>query len=152
MSYEIHGKTKCVNCEKDTPFKVPLDKITKEDTPPAITAQITTSGTTQQLMQPNIVEKVIEKPVEVAPEYMPAFRCKNGNCDIGIHRNQNYKKRPKGKCKNCNQFSGHKDGDCPWCKDEDGKRGEIEELDEDELDDLGIPNPAVSEDEHNHEH
>lgn len=108
-------------------------------------SRVVTAGNNQILEQkPSIVEKI----KEVLPSFMPAGRCANGNCDVGVHKNPNYKKKIKGKCTNCNQFSGHKDGECPWCR----KKEAIEEIDEEELEDLGIPNPPENEHEgHNHE-
>ena len=92
-----------------------------------------------QMEKPEVQEKIVEKVVEVAPSYMPAFSCKGKDCDG--HQNQNYKQRPKGKGKTCDQFSKEKDGRCTWC----GK-SEIEELDDEKLDEIGIPMP-----EHTHE-
>lgn len=136
----------CPHCKKNV--AIDIDKLEIKQDATQLLANATTAGTQVLEQKPSIVEKI----KEVLPEFMPAGRCKNGNCDVGIHKNPNYKKRPKGKCKNCGQFSAHKEGDCPWCIDEDKKRGEIEELEEEELDDLGIPRPPEIEHEgHNHE-
>lgn len=67
--------------------------------------------------------------------FVPAFRCKDGTCDQ-IHSNPRYTKLPKGKCRNCDQFSALKEGKCSWCKQD-----EIEEIDKDELENLGISLP-----------
>ena len=48
------------------------------------------------------------------------------------------------KCTNCDQFTKNDKGTCPWCKST-----EIEELDPETLDELGIDTPP--EIEHNHE-
>ena len=96
---------------------------------------------------------LLEKPKEKEPEiktetviedFKPNYECPDGNCDVGIHKNKNYKQKPKGKCNNCDQFTKNKDGKCPWCKGTD-----IEELDPEDLDELGIENPP--EVEHKHE-
>ena len=70
------------------------------------------------------------------PRHMPNYHCPDGNCDI-THPNPKYEKRPKGKCSNCEQFSSEKSGICPWCK-----KNEIEEIDKDDLEDLGIKLPG----------
>jgi len=102
-------------------------------------------------LQTQVLEKPEEKPktevkIEtVIEDFKPNYECPNGNCDVGVHKNNNFKKRPKGKCTNCNQFTKHDKGTCPWCKST-----EIEELDPEELDELGIDTPP--EQEHDHEH
>jgi len=45
--------------------------------------------------------------------------------------------RPKGKCSNCDQFSPTKEGKCSWCQEKDS----IEEIDKDDLENLGIRLP-----------
>ena len=96
---------------------------------------------------------LLEKPKEKEPEikietviedFKPNYECPDGNCDVGIHKNKNYKQKPKGKCNNCDQFTKNKTGKCPWCKGTD-----IEELDPEDLEELGISNPP--EIEHTHE-
>ena len=89
-----------------------------------------------------LIEKPVEKPkpeikIEtVIEDFKPNYECPDGNCDVGIHKNKNYKQKPKGKCTNCDQFTKNKDGQCPWCKGTD-----IEELDPEDLEELGISNP-----------
>ena len=67
--------------------------------------------------------------------FIPKFQCKDGTCGQN-HTNPRYTTRPKGKCRNCDQFSANKEGKCPWCNQD-----EIEEIDKDELTDLGIELP-----------
>ena len=92
----------------------------------------------------------IEKPkpeikIEtVIEDFKPNYECPDGNCPDLVHPNKNYRRKPKGKCNNCDQFTKNKDGKCPWCKGTD-----IEELDPEDLEELGISNPP--EVEHNHE-
>ena len=89
----------------------------------------------QQLIQePKIIEKEVEKLVKVVPSWQPSYICKGPNCNT--KKNPEYKTRPKGKCSNCGQFTKESFGTCIWCNNK-----EIEELDNDELDSLGIPTP-----------
>ena len=116
-------------------FTVPLD-----ENKPTATLSVT-NATPNQTVQVQ-VEKPSEKEtrtIEKIPSYLPKYKCKN--CDTN-HKNPNYTHRPKGKCKNCDQFSKDATGKCPWCDKE-----EIEPIDEDDLDELGIPEPE----EHIHE-
>jgi len=101
---------------------------------------------TQVLEKPEAKPKPEVKIETVIEDFKPNYECPNGNCDVGVHKNKNFKKRPKGKCTNCNQFTKHDKGTCPWCKST-----EIEELDPDELDELGIDMPVEQEHEHEHE-
>jgi len=68
--------------------------------------------------------------------FIPNYQCKNGTCGQ-IHESPRYTTRPKGKCNNCDQFSPTKEGTCSWCKEKDS----IEEIDKDELKNLGIRLP-----------
>ncbi len=68
--------------------------------------------------------------------FIPDYQCEDGNCGQ-IHENSRYANRPKGKCSNCDQFSPEKEGKCTWCKEKDS----IEEIDKDDLEDLGIRLP-----------
>ena len=70
------------------------------------------------------------------PSYIPAYRCPDGDCGQ-IHKNTRYTYRPKGKCRNCDQYSNKKEGKCAWCKQD-----ELEEIDQDELTDRGIDLPG----------
>ena len=69
------------------------------------------------------------------PSFIPSYQCKNGTCGQN-HSNPRYTNRPKGKCRNCDQFSPRKEGKCSWCNE-----NEIEEIDKDELTNLGIELP-----------
>jgi len=68
--------------------------------------------------------------------FVPSFQCKNGDCGQN-HKNSRYTNSPKGQCNNCNQFSGSNHGTCSWCNQEDS----IEEIDKEQLEDLGIRLP-----------
>ena len=98
-------------------------------------------------------QQILEKPKEKEPEtkietviedFKPNYECPDGNCPDLVHPNKNYRRKPKGKCTNCDQFTKNKDGKCPWCKGTD-----IEEVDPEDLEELGISNPP--EVEHKHE-
>lgn len=79
-------------------------------------------------------EKVVEVVKKVVPSWQPSYICKGPNCNT--KKNPAYAQRPKGKCPNCGQFSKEAFGACIWC---DNK--ELEQVDEEELDNLGIPRP-----------
>ena len=72
------------------------------------------------------------------PSFIPSYQCKDGTC-VQNHTNPLYTTRPKGKCGNCDQFSPRKEGMCSWCLEK-----EIEEIDKDELTNLGIELPNQS--------
>lgn len=114
---------------------------------------------TKQAENPTIQNKtnqVLEKPIEpeikteiktVIEDFKPGYECPDGNCEIGVHKNKNYSKRVKGKCSNCDQFTKHDKGKCPWCKQD-----QIEPIEQEELEELGIEMPQIDEhEEHIHE-
>jgi len=76
----------------------------------------------QQILEPEIKE--------VSPSYIPRYHCKDGNCGKS-HPNENFKDYPKGKCTNCDQFSGTINKRCTWCGND-----EYDELSKDDLDDV----------------
>ncbi len=138
---KIHGD--CPNCKE----KVVIDIDKLEVKTPKTLDNASAEGQTQILEQkpPEVIEKEVIKTV--IEDFKPNYECPNGDCDIGVHKNTNYKKKPKGKCTNCGQFTKHDKGTCPWCKGTD-----LEELDNDELADLGITDPIIEEQEgHIHE-
>jgi len=110
-----------------------------------MTRAVTCPGCNQQIgladppeAQENIelrqqIEELKKEPK--MPSFIPNYQCKNGTCGQN-HTNPRYTNRPKGKCRNCDQFSANKEGRCSWC-DQD----EIEEIDKDELEDLDIKLP-----------
>ncbi len=75
------------------------------------------------------------------------FVCANGNCDIGVHRNENYSEKPNKKCKNCDSLNGEKK--CTNCGNKDEE--EFDELEDNELTELGIPMPPENHEGHSHE-
>ncbi len=132
----------CPHCKKEVAIDIDkLEMKTAEIPNASVTGQ-----QTQQIVktEPEAVEKVIEK--KVIEDFKPNYECPDGNCDIGIHKNKNYKTKAKGKCTNCSQFTKYDKGKCPWCKNE------IEPLEPEELEELGIDNPTIEEhEEHEHE-
>ncbi len=133
----------CPHCKKPFTKETDLDKLDNVETTKTTNASV---NTTQQILEkPEIKEKIVEKTV--IEDFKPNYECPNGDCDVGVHKNKNYKKRPKGKCENCGQFTKHEKGVCPWCKG-----NEIEEVNPEDLDELGIMAPQIDEHEgHNHE-
>ena len=125
---------KCKNgvCEQDLELEIDVPEIK-----PIVSrlAEVEIKGFNQvQESKPQIVEKEIEKIVKVVPSWQPNFICKGPNCNT--KKNPAYTSRPKGVCANCGQFTKESFGTCIWCESKD-----IEELDNDKLNDLGIPTP-----------
>ena len=155
VSLKIPKGTKCKNgiCEQD----IELDtEIEIPEVKPFLQVQPTPELNFESENQPNAAQSTsrgttaaekIEKPnVEyVPPNYLPKYKCKNGNCGTA-HENPNYTQTAKGVCPNCKQFSPLIKGKCYWCNDD------VEELDQEELEDLGIPLPQNQGHEHEGEH
>ena len=125
---------KCKNgvCEQDLELEIDVPEIK-----PIVSrlAEVEIKGFNQvQESKPQIVEKEIEKIVKVVPSWQPNFICKGPSCST--KKNPAYTSRPKGVCANCGQFTKESFGTCIWCQSKD-----IEELDNDKLNDLGIPTP-----------
>lgn len=125
---------KCKNgvCEQDLELEIDVPEIK-----PIVSrlAEVEIKGFNQvQESKPQIVEKEIEKLIKVVPSWQPNFICKGPNCNT--KKNPAYTSRPKGVCANCGQFTKESFGTCIWCESKD-----IEELDNDKLNDLGIPTP-----------
>jgi len=138
---KIHGD--CPNCKE--PVTIDIDKL--EVKSPKQLENASADGQKQILEEkPKEPEKEIEIKT-ISPSDKPFFVCANGNCDIGVHRNENYSKRPNKKCKNCDSLNGEKK--CTNCgnKDED----EFDDLDDEELKELGIPLPPENHEGHSHE-
>ena len=125
---------KCKNgvCEQDLELEIDVPEIK-----PIVSrlAEVEIKGFNQATeSKPQIVEKEIEKIVKVVPSWQPSFICKGPNCNT--KKNPAYTSRPRGVCANCGQFTKESFGTCIWCESKD-----IEELDNDKLNDLGIPTP-----------
>ena len=132
-------KTSCPHCDKEFELESDLDKI--EMTTPK--QADTSSSATTQILEQKVNEQKTETPKKeiqhVIPSHIPGYSCADGSC-TQAHKNKNYKKMPVAKCENCGQFTASKDKECPWCKSKD-----FEDLDQEELIDLGLPVP-----EHDH--
>ena len=125
---------KCKNgvCEQDLELEIDVPEIK-----PIVSrlAEVEIKGFNQATeSKPQIVEKEIEKIVKVVPSWQPSFICKGPNCNT--KKNPAYTSRPRGVCANCGQFTKESFGTCIWCESKD-----IEELDNEKLNDLGIPTP-----------
>ena len=128
---------KCKNgvCEQD--LELEIDVPEKNPTVTRIPEiEIKGNNQTMQTQKPEIkeIEKEIIKEVKVVPSWQPNYICKGPNCNT--KKNPSYSARPKGVCSNCGQFTKEAFGTCIWCQSKD-----IEEIDEDKLNDLGIPTP-----------
>ena len=133
----------CPNCKE----KVSID-IDKLEIKAPKELQNASTETTQVLIEKPKEPEIKIETKTVIEDFKPNYECPNGDCDIGVHKNTNYKKMVKGKCSNCDQFTKHNKGVCPWCK----KNDTIEEIDVEELEELGIVKPEIVEHEgHNHE-
>ena len=125
---------KCKNgvCEQDLELEIDVPEIK-----PVVSrqAEVEIKGYNQiQESKPQIVEKEIEKIIKVVPSWQPNYICKGPNCNT--KKNPAYSSRPRGICSNCGQFTKEAFGTCIWCQSK-----EIEELDEDKLDNLGVATP-----------
>ena len=125
---------KCKNgvCEQDLELEIDVPEIK-----PLVSRlpEVEIKGLNQVVeSKPQIIEKEIEKLVKVVPSWQPNFICKGPNCNT--KKNPAYTSRPKGVCANCGQFTKESFGTCIWCQSKD-----IEELDNEKLNDLGIPTP-----------
>ncbi|MDA1136908.1 MAG: hypothetical protein O2916_11780 [Proteobacteria bacterium] len=125
---------KCKNgvCEQDLELEIDVPEIK-----PVVSRlpEVEIKGfNNNQELKPQIVEKEIEKIVKVVPSWQPSFICKGPNCNT--KKNPAYTSRPRGVCANCGQFTKEAFGTCIWCESKD-----IEEIDIDKLNDLGIPTP-----------
>jgi len=94
---------------------------------------------TEKEEKPEVKEVIKEVVKTQTPAHIPSFKCKDGNCGL-MHKNPNYTKKIKGKCTNCGQFTSNTDSECPFCNQK-----EYDEIEEDELKDLGIPEPLDKE-------
>ena len=134
MLIKVIGETTCPGCKKDHEAEFDLDKldIKKVEVPELRNTRLESV----QIEKPQ--EKIVEK-IKI-PSNIPKYKCKNCNKN---HKNPDYHKKPQYKCSNCGQFSTT-DDECIWCNNK-----EFDEIDEDELKELGIDEP--DEEEHDHE-
>jgi hypothetical protein len=128
-------------------LKIPKEKathtITENDNSPILAKLEALEKRLAEKAEPAAPKEPEKKPEGPAlPSYMPGYRCAAGDDCTRVHKNKNHKAKIKGKCSNCDQFSSASKGPCPWCED-----GELEAVDEDELEDLKIRKPDVHGDE-----
>ena len=111
--------------------------MTQAVTCPGCQQQIAIDDSPQQnQLNQALTELEQQKKIPKMPSTMPRYLCEDGNCDT-IHPNSRYTKRPKGKCNNCDQLNPHKEGKCLWCNQD-----EVESIDSDDLEDMGIRLPG----------
>ena len=137
---KIIAKIPCDKPDCTHPHEMEIEYTEPKLPKASTTISETSSPTSTVLLQQEKPVATIEKVIEKMPSHIPAYKCKN--CGDN-HQNKNYTQRPKGKCTNCGQFAKDDKGSCPWCNNE------VEPIDEDELDDLGIAAPGGT--EHVHE-
>jgi len=145
---KVTGKTKCVNCDKDTPVSWNIDNFDPKVNSPEITdVKVTGSDKTPETTaETKTIEKTIIK--KELPTWIPGFKCKD--CK-DRHKNKKFK-RPKSKCSNCDQFSKENPGEpCPQCTKEES----LEEITDEDLDEIDFPKSVeITQEEggdHNHE-
>lgn len=128
--------TKCKNgvCEQD----IEIENLEIPELMPTVTRipeiQIKQNDKAPAPQTEKTEVKTIETIQKVVPSWQPSFICKGPSCNT--KKNPNYTQRPKGKCVKCGQYTKEAFGTCIWCQS-----NEIEEIDQSELDDLGIPSP-----------
>lgn len=84
-----------------------------------------------------------EKAKVKIPAHIKKYRCKT--CDK-LHDNPDFEGVAKGKCDTCDtHFTNRSKGKCPYCKD-----GEIEAIDESDLESMGLYSEDMEEEEHEH--
>jgi len=131
-------ETKCPHCKKDIEMETDIDNLKIDD------KKVKTNSTVQpEPDKPEVTEVIKEVTKTQTPAHIPSFKCKDGNCGL-MHKNPNYTKKIKGKCTNCGQFTANTDSECPFCNQK-----EYDEINEDDLKDLGIPEP-LDKDIHDH--
>jgi len=142
---KVTGDATCPDCKKEHKVEFDFEKLDIK-APATLENATGTSQILEQKPQEPETKEVIKK---VLPIDKPFYVCENGNCDEGqVHRNESYSKKPNKKCKNCDSLNGDKK--CTNCGNKDSN--EFDELDDAELEELGIPLPPENSHEgHNHE-
>ena len=142
VSIKIPKGTKCKNgvCEQD----IELDTaIEIPELKPVLRVEPTPELNLEQQSEPNTPPKQNKQEEKtkveyVPPNYLPKYKCKDGKCGQA----HNYSDSVRGQCPNCKQFSPLASGQCYWCNED------VDELDKEELDDLGIPLPKEGDHDH----
>ena len=129
----------CPHCKEKV--SIDIDKLEVKQPKPLDNASSQTQQTQQ--LEKEVIEKEVIKEVTKLPKTQPNYKCKDGRCG-NVHPNPDYTMAPTKKCENCGQFG---EGDlCLFCG-----RNEFEEIDIEELEDLGIKTPEISHEGHDHE-
>ena len=139
---KIEGR--CANCKKPVGIDTDKMEVVEMIKPLENTTASTANQQTVQLQEPTPIEKIVEKEVikSVPSSDQPYYECKD--CD-NMHKNPNYKIKPSQKCSNCGSLNRPKAKGCKNCGNI-----EFDEIDNDELNELGVPDPEITESEHEH--
>lgn len=133
-------KHKCEKCGNEDDIEVEVHRKSKEKVVVDDNSDIREKlDTLEKLLTPKqaAAEEKPKKEKVIVQSYEPKYHCPDGNCEIGVHKNENYKERPAKKCTTCDQFAPKRAKKCAWCGESD-----FDELSDDDLDDLKIPKPA----------
>lgn len=136
---KITGDATCPGCGKDHPVAIDIDKL--EIKQPDISLKNVNTATEQTTVQVEPIKEPEPKLVRIPAKDEPFYECKDCNKP---HENKHYTERPNQKCTNCDSLNGSSRKACKTCGNK-----EFEELDEDKLNDLGIPIPP--EPDHTHQ-
>jgi len=129
-------ETECPHCKKSHEAELDLENfdIPHEEKPKMTVKKVENAASPAPEPEPQIQ---VKEKIKI-PAHIPKYKCKN--CDK-LHDNPDYKKRPRFKCENCGSLNAGEY--CQTCS----KGEEFTELSDEELDDLGIPEPT-----HEHQH
>jgi hypothetical protein len=121
---KILTEVPCTNCGSNHQAVIDLDEITRR---------------IQERPAKEVVKEIV-KPYDFEPN---AF-CTNGSCTTNHHAGM-YKQRVTKKCTNCGQFAPTKAAKCAWCGSNgiDEAEDRFEELDDEYLDEIGVPRPEM---------
>ena len=134
---KIHGD--CPNCKKE--IAIDIDKLEMKQQKPKEVENPSSEQATVLEQKPKIIEKEVVKVV--APSDQPFIDCKD--CK-SLHKNPNYKHKPNKRCANdkCGQLNKE---DSKGCKNCGSAEFEEELLTDEELDEIGVPNPEMEDHE-----
>jgi hypothetical protein len=137
---KILTEENCPHCKKSFESAKDLEGFEPTQAPQNKgTVKTIESNAQQTMIEPEIKE--IIKEVTKLPKTQPNYKCKDGRCG-NLHPNPDYEAAPSKKCENCGQFG---DGEtCVYCNG-----NEFEDIDADELEELGIKMPEIP--DHVHE-
>ena len=130
----------CPNCKKEVSIDIEKLEVKQPKTKDIENAS-TTGQQTQQIEKPK--PEIIEKEIIRAPSDQPFIDCKD--CK-SLHKNPNYKHKPNKRCANdkCGQLNKE---DSKGCKNCGSAEFEEELLTDEELNEIGVPEPEVEDHE-----